>query len=183
MRPSAQTSSYRVPASLRDLVMIDLLTLTGSTAATAALLNTSQPTVSRRSRAVASDLGLHPQRGVPLGRFRDTPWLEMLRRGVNHHRLAQGVLRVGGDKKWQSLLINAAWAQWVPLGLRQQRHWRGLLDLELLDAMAIADPTELSDQALSPYVVVELPQLVDAAAVLVCRRDPLVLEISCRLHP
>ena len=79
---------YRVPASLRDLVMIDLLELTGSTTATAELLAMSQPSVSRRYRTMARDLGLQRQNDAPVGRrFSDTPWVGWLRKGVNYHRL------------------------------------------------------------------------------------------------
>jgi len=171
---------YRVPASLRDLVMIDLLELTGSTAATAELLNTSQPTVSRRSRAMACDLGLQRQRGAPLGRYRDTPWMRWLRKGVNHHRLAHGVVRVGGAANWTSLFANAPWAEWVPLGLRQQDHWRLLLELEFLDAVAIGNPSELSREESSPFISFELGAQVNGPKILICRQDPLVLEICNR---
>ena len=181
MPPGDLLTPYRVPASLRDLVMIDLLTLTGSTAATAELLNTSQPTVSRRARALATDLGLQRQRASLLGRYGDTPWLRWLRRGVNHQRLSHGVLRIGGARDFRGLFAEQAWAQWVPLGLTQQRHWRSLLELEYLDAVAIGNPTELSGLNNAPFVLVEPKGEVHGPVVLVCRQDPLVLEISGRI--
>ena len=52
MASSGPPRPYRIPATLRDLVMLDLLELTGSTTATAELLATSQPSVSRRYRTM-----------------------------------------------------------------------------------------------------------------------------------
>lgn len=84
--------------------MIDLLELTGSTTATAELLTMSQPNVSRRYRSVARDLGLERRSDAPIGRrFGHTPWITLLRRGVNHHRLANGVLRVGSGRQLEPL--------------------------------------------------------------------------------
>ena len=89
MSATADSQPYRIPLSLRDLVMLDLLELTGSTTATAEMLTMSQPSVSRRYRSVARDLGLARQSDAPLGRrFADAPWIPYLRRGINHHRLA-----------------------------------------------------------------------------------------------
>ena len=97
--------------------MIDLLELTGSTTATAELLAMSQPSVSRRYRSMARDLGLQRQNDAPVGRrFSDTPWVGWLRKGVNHHRLANGALRVGSGQELQPLLENSPWAHWVSLG-------------------------------------------------------------------
>ena len=56
MSATVDSRPYRIPSSLRDLVMLDLLELTGSTTATAELLTMSQPSVSRRYRSVARDL-------------------------------------------------------------------------------------------------------------------------------
>jgi len=67
MPSSDPPSPYRVPASLRDLVIIDLLELTGSTTATAALLAMSQPSVSRRYQKLVRDLGLRRQNDAPVG--------------------------------------------------------------------------------------------------------------------
>ena len=161
--------------------MIDLLTLTGSTAATAELLNTSQPTVSRRARALATDLGLQRQRASLLGRYGDTPWLRWLRRGVNHQRLSHGVLRIGGARDFRGLFAEQAWAQWVPLGLPQQRLWPSLLELEYLDAVAIGNPSELSGLNNAPFHIVEPKGDVPQRVVLVCRQDPMVLEVSGRI--
>ena len=176
-------SPYRIPASLRDLVMIDLLEITGSTTATAELLTMSQPNVSRRYRSVARDLGLERQSAAPVGRrFGHTPWITQLRRGVNHHRLANGVLRMGIGRDLEPLTAEAPWAHWVPLGRQQQRQWRSLLALELLDGMAMAELPELSSEEAAQLALVEVLPRRDGQVVLICRRDPLVLEICSRTY-
>ncbi len=177
-----RTSPYRIPASLRDLVMLDLLELTGSTTATAELLTMSQPNVSRRYRSVARDLGLERQSDAPVGcRFGHAPWITLLRRGVNHHRLANGVLRVGSGRDLEPLLAEAPWAHWVRLGRQQQQQWRSLLAVELLDAVAVAELPELTSAEASELALVEVRARRDGQVVLICRRDPLVLEICSRI--
>jgi len=54
----SRPSAYQIPAVLHDLVLVYTLELSGSTVAAAQLLNLSQPTASRRYRALAADLGL-----------------------------------------------------------------------------------------------------------------------------
>ena len=162
--------------------MLDLLELTGSTTATAELLTMSQPSVSRRYRSVARDLGLARQSDAPLGRrFADAPWIPFLRLGINHHRLAGGVLRVGGGRELEADLSGAPWAQWVRLGRQQQEQWRPLLSLELLDAIAVVEAPELSAEEAASLALVEMQSARNGAAVLICRRDPLVLEICNRV--
>ena len=74
MSASGVIKPYRVPPCLRDLVMIDLLEITGSTTATAEMLALSQPTVSRRYRSLVRDLRLQRQRNGPVGqRFANAP--------------------------------------------------------------------------------------------------------------
>lgn len=172
---------YRIPNSLRDLVMIDLLELTGSTTAAAEVLNMSQPNVSRRYRSVARDLDLVRNGEAPIGcRFGHTPWLTMLRRGANHHRLNKGVLRIGSRRELEPLLASQTWAHWVRLGQEQLKNWRSLLALELLDAMAVIGLPELTDEDAEELVLVEVRPKRDGQVVLICRQDPLVLEIcSC----
>jgi hypothetical protein len=180
MSATADYRPYRIPASLRDLVMIDLLELTGSTTATAELLTMSQPNVSRRYRSVARDLGLERRSDAPVGRrFGHAPWITLMRRGVNQHRLANGVLRVGSGRGLEHLFAEAPWVHWVSLGRQQQRQWRSLLALELLDAVALAELPELSNEEAEQLAIVELRAMHDELIALICRRDPLVLEI-CR---
>lgn len=176
------SSLYRIPTSLRDLVMLDLLELTGSTTSTAQLLSMSQPSVSRRYRAVARDLGLERQSKAPLGRrFADAAWVPLLRRGVNHHRLTVGVVRVGGARSLEPTMSDLPWAQWIRLGSPQQEQWPALLALELLDAIALEERPELSAEERASLALVELRPGGQGAVPLVCRRDPLVLDICSRV--
>jgi hypothetical protein len=182
MTPGSEPSPYRTPAALRDLVMVDLLEITGSTTATAGLLTMSQPNVSRRYRALAQDLNLGRCSDAPVGqRFSDAPWITQLRRGVNHHRLARGCLRVGGASNTAALLSDAPWVQWVHVGRTQLDHWPRLLRLELLDAVLWPRevPADVMDQA--DVALVELRCGRDCSAWLACRRDPLVLEVISRI--
>lgn len=177
---SDPSTAYRIPSALRDLVMIDLLEITGSTTATAELLAMSQPNVSRRYRALAHDLGLERRIDAPVGRrFGHAPWISLLRRGVNHHRLARGCLRVGGPPALAARLAGVPWAQWVHLGKAQRLHGPHLLRLELLDALALDHdgPWDQEGLDLDHVALVELPSSTGGGLQLACRRDPLVLQV------
>lgn len=162
--------------------MVDLLELTGSTTATAAQMGLSQPSVSRRYRALAADLGLERLPGEPIGRrYGHTPWLQLLRQGLNSHRLAAGVLRIGGEASLAAALSDSLAVQWVTLGRQHQHHWQGLLQLELLDAVALPHPP------LQPpppeHVAGALPYrlLPGANGWLACRQEPQVLRLATSL--
>ena len=176
------SSPYRIPACLRDLVMVDLLELTGSTTAAAQLLNLSQPSVSRRYRSLADDLGLERQTQRPYGRrYSDADWMALLRRGVNRHRLSCGVLRIGGLPGLADGLQDCHWIQWVPLGRSAKKHWSQLLQLDLLDAVALESADGLEESSASELLVrMEIRPATTPALLLVCRRDPLILEIAGR---
>lgn len=178
MMVAKAANAYRIPAVLRDLVMVDLLEITGSTTATAELLLVSQPSVSRRYRSLAEDLDLGRQCDAPVGRrYSDAPWVMQLRRGVNHHRLARGCLRVGGAVGCAPLFHNTPWAQWVRIGRAQLDHWPELLKMELLDAVVLPQNTGWTIADPDQVALVELRLRERAPAWLVCRRDPLVLEV------
>lgn len=183
LRPLASFISqpYRFPAALRDLHLLDLLELTGSTAASAAHVQLSQPTVSRRYRALAADLGLQPLRGGPVGRrYGHAPWLQLLRQGVNAHRLAWGVLRIGGAEALAMGVRNHGRVEWVTLGRRQQQHWLPLLEQELLDAVALQDhpPQDPAEHAPGSMPYRLLPC---ACGWLACRPEPQVLQLATSL--
>ena len=109
---------------LRDLQLVDLLELTGSTTASAAQIGLSQPSVSRRYRALAAELGLQRLPDDRIGkRYGHTPWLQLLRQGINSHRLAWGVLRIGGADAAAMGLQRKVGVEWVTLGRRQHQHW------------------------------------------------------------
>jgi hypothetical protein len=79
---SLSRETYRIPTVLRDLQLVDLLELTGSTTASAAQIGLSQPSVSHRYRSLAAELGLQRLTDKPIGKsYGHTPWLQLLRRG------------------------------------------------------------------------------------------------------
>ena len=168
---------YVVPSCLRDLVMIDLLELTGSTIATARELGMSQSSVSRRYRAVANELGLEANRQGPAGRrYGSSTWLQLLRQGINSHRHACGVLRVGGagiqppsHPGWQGV-------EWVPLHRRTMEHWEELLGLELLDAVVVPQATAAAAKADGRWLLKPVQPALAGDSALICRIGPGVHE-------
>jgi hypothetical protein len=182
MPPNAAQPRYRIPSVLRDFVMVDMLELTGSTTGAAALMQTSQPSISRRYRQLADELQLRLDRSQQPGRrYANNTWIRLLRRGVNHHRLACGVLRIGGAAEFAPVFRDAHWAQWIGLGKHHLLHWHQLLTLELLDAVVLPEAPSLEPGAARQLALMELQRTVPLSALLVCRRDPLVLEIATRV--
>ena len=168
---------YRIPTVLRDLQLVDLLELTGSTTASAAQIGLSQPSVSRRYRALAADLGLQRLPGYPIGkRYGHTPWLQLLRQGIKSHRLAWGVLRIGGANPATMGLKGQGGVEWVTLGHMQWQHWQQLLQQELLDAVALQElpPEEVA-------VTMHYQLMPGPNGWLACRPEPQVLRLAARL--
>ena len=96
--------------------------------------------MSRRYRALAAELGLQRLPDDRIGkRYGHTPWLQLLRQGINSHRLAWGVLRIGGTDQNAAVWKGQIGVEWVTLGHRQHQHWQPLLQLELLDAVALQE--------------------------------------------
>lgn len=176
---------YRIPYALRDLVLVDLLELTGNTTAAGLLLEMSQPSVSRRYRNLARDLGLSCNRHRGPGRrYSDAAWMRHLRRGVNHHRLERGVLRLGGAMELEPLLQAQPWVEWISLPESQLSHAPTLLEEELLDGVVLSQ----RDSGLVPCPpdavpgsVISLGQAGGLTLRLLCRPDPLVLTAVNRL--
>lgn len=166
---------YRIPSVLRDLQLVDLLELTGSTTASAAQIGVSQSSVSRRYRALAADLGLQQLARDSIGRrYGHTPWLQLLRQGINSHRLAWGVLRIGGADAAAAGMKGQSGVEWVTLGRKQWQHWQPLLQLELLDAVALQEPPP--EDVARPYRLLSF-----ANGWLACRLDPQVLRLVASL--
>jgi hypothetical protein len=89
---------------------------------------------------------------------------------------------MGIGRDLEPLTAEAPSAHWVPLGRQQQRQWRSLLALELLDAMAVAEMPELCSEEAAQLALVEVRPRRGGQVVLICRRDPLVLEIFSRMY-
>ena len=127
---------YILPPAFRDLVLLDMMELGGSTVAAAKLLNLSQPTVSRRFRAVCKDLQLHGDMRRPPGvRIQPTPCLRLFRKGICHHRWDSGVLRLGFSTITPPVLNHAVGVEWIQLRQPGLAQWPLLLRSELLDGI------------------------------------------------
>ena len=172
----SRPSAYQIPAVLHDLVLVDMLELTGSTVAAAQLLNLSQPTVSRRYRALAADLGLQRIRqGPPGARYGESPCLQLLRKGANLHRWQQGVLRIAAAPRHRHGLGPQATVQWLDLPPISLEHGSCLLRRELLDALLL--PTSQEALVGSYGSRLQLPFPDQPALTLICRPHPLVRNL------
>jgi len=166
---------YQIPNCLKDLVMVDLLELTGSTISAAEWLSMSQPSVRRRQRALARDLQLESSPQAPPGqRYGDTPWLELIRRGVNLHRLSRGMLRIGPPPGQDSPLGRLAGVEWIALSAAPYGHWPNFLRAELLDAVVMAAEVEAVEQ---PWDAYALPSGRGEPVMVAVRPDATVREL------
>lgn len=109
-------------------------------------------------------------------RYGHTPWLQLLRQGINSHRLAWGVLRIGGTDAAAVAMKEQSGVEWVTLGHRQCQHWQPLLQLELLDAVALQEPPPEEGAGAASYRL-----LPCANGWLACRLDPEVLQLAASL--
>lgn len=139
----------------------------------------SQSSVSRPYRALAADLRLQRQVSDSIGkRYGHTPWLQLLRQAINSHRLAWGVLRIGGAPDAGMGLQGQGGVEWVTLGRRQLQHWQLRLQLELLDGVALQQPPpeEAATAEAMPYELLPYAQ-----GWLACRLEPQVLRLATSL--
>ncbi len=154
---------YRLPELLQDIRLLDLLELSGTTVQASALLSLSQPSVSRRYRALAKDFCLERdprQRGGCC--FGSSKAMRLLRLGCRAHRLACGVARIGGDLLHQPLLARFNWLLPSPSRFRAVESWlelvrQGVLDGALISGLELhaTAPLDVTDLDLLP--VGELP--------------------------
>lgn len=181
MPPNPSLNAYRIPSVLRDLVLVDMLEITGSTVAAAQLLNLSQSSVSRRYRQLAAELGVQPNRRHQPGlRFADADWIGLLRQGVNRHRLDCGVLRLGGPAAVEPWVRRRCSAEWIPLRNVSLAHADELLQHALLDGVLLAGEQEALP---SHHTLIQLPVADGSPLWLRCRPDPLVLALAQRWVP
>jgi hypothetical protein len=86
------------------------------------------------------------------------------------------VLRIGGTESAAMGLKGQCGVQWVTLGRRQQQHWQPLLQLELLDAVALQELPPGAVTGDLPYRLQRSPH-----GWLACRLEPVVLRLAERL--
>ena len=175
--PTADRSTnYQIPTVLQDLVLVDTLEITGSTVAAAQHLNISQPTVSRRYRALAEDLGLRRiRKGPPGARYGDSLCLQLLRKGANLHRWQQGVLRIAAAPTHRLCLHQQATVEWLDLSPIDPAHWSCLLRRELLDGLLL--PASEQELLGSYGNRIQLQMQNQPALALICRPHPLVRNL------
>lgn len=169
---SAPADGYRPPALLQDIRLLDLLELSGTTLEASRLLKLSQPTVSRRYRALAEDFALvQPRRCLSGCVYGTTPVLRWLRLGSRAHRLAAGVARIGSDVLLQPLLLDCPWQLPSPPRFRRVESWcelvrQGVLDGALVSGLELSDTPDLERSGLDLLPLGEIP------LSLVCTSEP-----------
>jgi hypothetical protein len=130
---------YRLPELLSDIRLLDLLELSGTTVRASQLLNLSQPTVSRRYRALAEDFGLRRDpRSIKRCRYGATNAMRLLRLGCRAHRLSAGVARIGTDLLHWHLLAGLDWLLPVPVQFRPAYEWAELVRQGVLDGAVVS---------------------------------------------
>ena len=86
------------------------------------------------------------------------------------------MLRIGGADAAAIGLRGQGGVEWITLGRRQLQHWQPLLQLELLDAVALQQPPPEHVAVGMPYRL--LPYGNDR---LTCRLEPQVLRLAASL--
>lgn len=180
----AAAQGYRLPSLLQDIRLLDLLELSGTTRETGRLLQLSQPTVSRRYRALAEDFGLTPNRRRQMGCcYGTSATMRLLRLGSRTHRLTAGVARLGADVILQPMLAAHRWLLPAPTRFRALESWlelvrQGVLDGALVSGLEFAGdgPPECPGLELLPLgdlaleLAMAIPGDLRSASVLVPNR-------------
>ena len=137
---SSDRHAYTTPALLQPLELLDALELCGSTSAAAVQLNLSQPTVSRRHRAVAADLGLQRLRKPPRHQLRYAPntCLSLLRRAYQWHRLQAGAWRLGVNPWQRPLAAQLSRLRPVAAAHEHPLRWLHLLNAGVVDGALLS---------------------------------------------
>jgi len=133
------SSPYIPPQLLRDLHLLDVLELTGTTQLAGQWLAVSQPTVSRRYRRPATDFGLQPSRqGAKVCRFGSSVSLRQLRQGFRWHRFEAGVVGLASDPLHQGLLESLPGLLPMPMRFRPASQWGHLVREAVVDAALVS---------------------------------------------
>ena len=143
---------YFPPKLLRDLHLLDVLELTGTTQLAGQWLAVSQPTVSRRYRRLAADFGLLPsRRGAKVCRFGSSVSLRQLRHGFRWHRFEAGVVGLASDPLHQGLLEGLPERLPLPMRFRPAGQWGHLVREAVVDAALVSSlELEASPSPLHP---------------------------------
>jgi hypothetical protein len=143
---------YLPPQLLRDLHLLDVLELTGTTHLAGQWLAVSQPTVSRRYRRLAADFGLKPsRRGAKVCRFGSSVSLRQLRQGFRWHRFEAGVVGLASDPLHQGLLEGLPGRLPMPMRFRPANQWGQLVREAVVDAALVSSlELEASPSPLHP---------------------------------
>ena len=131
---------YRTPALLEPIQLLDYLEVCGTTSAVGQALGMSQPTVSRRARALEKDLGLQrrQQRRPQVLRYGETTCLRLLRQASQSHRLEAGIWRAGTSAWHQPVVEQLQPTQLVPPRFRHPLSWRQLVENHAIDGALIS---------------------------------------------
>jgi len=171
---------YRLPALLQDIRLLDLLELSGTTQEAGRLASVSQPTVSRRTRALTADFALVPNRRRQVGCCYGTSQaMRLLRLGCRAHRLSAGVARFGTDVLLQPLLASCSWLLPAPPRFRIVESWlelvrQGVLDGALVSGLELQGNERLNTSELELLPLGALPLGLAAASNMAPERgDPL----------
>jgi len=136
----ATLTRYRTPALLEPIQLLDYLEVCGTTSAVGQALGMSQPTVSRRARALEKDLGLQrrQQRRPQVLRYGETTCLRLLRQASQSHRLEAGIWRAGTSAWHQPVVEQLQPTQLVPPRFRHPLSWRQLVENHAIDGALIS---------------------------------------------
>jgi hypothetical protein len=136
---------YRPPQLLRDVQLLDLLELTGSTQQASRHLAISQPSVSRRYQRLARDFGLRREPRRRFGcRFGSNGSIRYLRLAAREHRIAAGLAALGCDLLHRPLLEGIEGLLLPPSRFLPAADWghllrEGVVDAVLLPALEFED--------------------------------------------
>ena len=130
---------YRLPALLQDIRLLDLLEISGTALEASRACGLSQPSVSRRTRALTEDFNLQVNRRRQLGcRYGTSTAMQLLRLGCRAHRLSAGVARLGADVILQPLLAGCGWLLPAPPRFRPLESWLELVRQGVLDGALVS---------------------------------------------
>ncbi len=162
--------TYKQPAYLDDIFLLDILELSGSQHAAATFLEINQSTISRSLSRAREELELQSAMGRSgVCRNGTNPCLDFLRLAARAHRMMKGFIRIGADPLHQSLLSYLNCVDRVPCRFHKGSRWIDYIRHGLLDG-AIVSSLSMDANPLS-----KLPRDVNDLEVLSLGQVPLYL--------